>query len=315
MLEQNDRALDPTGETLREENNRYRNLLDNIRDVVYTTDSRGVVTYVNAAVERIAGYKSTEVIGRSFTDFVYEKDRDDRLQHFLRALSGEGNQTEYRYVTKSGDIRWVVTTGFVYTAEDGTVEGIQGVLTDITHLKKMQQELEERKRRYARLSITDNVTGLYNSRHFDDQLEEEMGRCRRYGHPLSLLMVDIDDFKSYNDTHGHIEGNRVLKELGTIMGTAVRSVDSVYRYGGDEFTVILPEATGEQAMVVARRIMDTVRESEVFALPERGTHLSISIGVAQSIPTEEKAEFIKRADMNMYDAKAQGKHGISFRHR
>jgi len=314
MLEQNNTALDPAGETLREENNRYRNLLDNIRDVVYTTDTRGIITYVNAAVERIAGYKTTEVIGRSFTDFVYEKDRDDRLQNFLRALSGEGSQTEYRYVTKSGDVRWVVTTGIVYTSEDGTVEGIHGVLTDITHLKKMQEELEERKRQYARLSITDNVTGLYNSRHFDDQLEEEMGRCRRYGHPLSLLMVDIDDFKSYNDTCGHLEGNRALRELGAIMGTAVRSVDSIYRYGGDEFTVILPEATGEQAMVVARRIMKRVRKCEVLSVPEQGTHLSVSIGVAQSIPKEEKTEFIKRADMNMYDAKAQGKHGVSFRH-
>lgn len=313
MSERSEKELHRSREALLRKNNRYRNLLDNIRDVVYTTDTRGIITYINAAVERIGGYKSSELIGRSFTDFVYEEDRDGRLENFLRALSGRGEKTEYRYVTKTGDVRWVLTTGFVYTSENGDVEGVQGVLTDITHLKKIQEELEERKRQYARLSITDNTTGLYNSRHFNDRLQAEMDRCNRYGHSLSLLMVDIDDFKRYNDRYGHVEGNNVLRRLGTLIGDAVRSVDSIYRYGGDEFTVILPEATGTQAVAVAKRIMDKLRDITISPETERGMHVTMSVGVAQSIPNEKKSEFVKRADMNMYSAKAQGKNRICFR--
>jgi len=293
---------------------KYRDLIENLNDIVYATDVNGVVTYISPVVESIAGYQQSEVIGRPFTDFVYEKDLSERFEKFLNVLSGSKEQTEYRYVTKTGEIKWVITSACTKTSCNGKVTGIQGVLTDITHLKKIQEELEERQRQYAELSITDSLTKIYNSRHLYDQLQKEMERCSRYQHILSLLMMDIDAFKNYNDDYGHLEGDNVLERLGGVIKDSLRKVDSAYRYGGEEFIVILPEATGKQAEAVASRIVDNLRKESFSPLPEKTIQINLSIGIAQFIPEENMKEFIKRADLNMYEAKRKGKDQTYFRH-
>jgi two-component system cell cycle response regulator len=157
----------------------------------------------------------------------------------------------------------------------------------ITRLKRVIRErrlIAERKRmeeQLRELTVTDDLTKLHNSRHFFKQLQSETARADRYGHSLSLLLMDVDGFKRYNDTYGHLEGDKVLGKLGEVIQGCMRKNDSGYRYGGDEFTVILPETRGPEAWKVAERIRKGFR-TVVFS-PAPGTRIdaTVSIGIAE----------------------------------
>jgi two-component system cell cycle response regulator len=162
-----------------------------------------------------------------------------------------------------------------------------------------------------KLAITDGLTRLYNSRSFYSQLELEVDRFNRYQHPLTLLLLDIDHFKDYNDKYGHLEGDKVLVRFSQIMRTCLRTNDSAYRYGGEEFTVILPETAGEEARTVAQRIRAAL-EAEPFS-PQDGEEVTvtISIGLTEYHPKEELSTFIQRADQAMYRSKRSGRNKVS----
>lgn len=163
-----------------------------------------------------------------------------------------------------------------------------------------------------KLAITDGLTKLHNSRSFYSQLEVEVDRYNRYKHPLSLLLLDIDHFKQYNDSYGHLEGDKVLVRISQMIRSCLRKLDTAYRYGGEEFTVILPETSCEEAVLVAERIRNVV-ESEKFE-HENGQStmpLTISIGVTQYTEKEELSSFIQRADKAMYLSKQQGRNMVT----
>lgn len=181
-------------------------------------------------------------------------------------------------------------------------------------LKERQLSIDRAKmlKTLEKLAITDGLTRLYNLRHFYKQLELEIDRCNRYGHSLALLLLDIDHFKKCNDSYGHLEGDKVLVRLGQTIKLCLRTMDSAYRYGGEEFTIILPETTGKEANNVAERISASV-ESERFST-EAGEDFSItiSIGVTEYFKEEQLSTFIHRADQAMYKSKAKGRNRISF---
>jgi diguanylate cyclase (GGDEF)-like protein len=166
-------------------------------------------------------------------------------------------------------------------------------------------------RRLQKLAITDSLTKLYNSRHFYTQIELEVDRSNRYGHPLALLLLDIDHFKEYNDSFGHLEGNKVLHAIGGIIRSCLRKMDSAYRYGGEEFTIVLPETTGEEAEIVANRIRSAI-ECETFT-PELGRTegVTVSIGVTEYCLKEEIAAFVHRSDKAMYQSKTNGRNQVT----
>jgi diguanylate cyclase (GGDEF)-like protein len=160
-----------------------------------------------------------------------------------------------------------------------------------------KEKLEEEVRR---LSITDDLTGLYNHRHFFKALESELTRLRRQKTSLSLLMLDVDNFKRYNDTHGHVEGDRVLKKIGQIVKHSIRhNVDSGYRYGGDEFASLLIGASLEQALTIAERIRLTIEEAGF-------RDITVSVGLAEFQDGFDLERFVKSADDAMYVAKHSG---------
>ncbi|MBS3907888.1 MAG: GGDEF domain-containing protein, partial [Syntrophaceae bacterium] len=162
---------------------------------------------------------------------------------------------------------------------------------------KEKEKLEEEVRR---LSITDDLTGLYNHRHFFKTLESELVRRKRQKTSLSLIMFDLDNFKNYNDRFGHIEGDRVLKKIGEIVRQSIRSnVDSGYRYGGDEFAALHVGATRDQALHIAERIRSTIEESGF-------EKITVSIGLAEFKDHFDLEEFVKSADNAMYEAKRLG---------
>jgi diguanylate cyclase (GGDEF)-like protein len=170
--------------------------------------------------------------------------------------------------------------------------------------------LRKSEQRFRELSITDDLTGLFNSRHFFDRLKAEVERTNRYGHPLSLLILDLDNFKKYNDTFGHIAGDEVLEKAGEILHRSLRKTDSAYRYGGEEFAIILPETGGRKALHFAERLRANFENQAFAARQEEHFSVTVSIGVAQYTAEEEIAPFIKQADDNMYTAKKKGKNRI-----
>lgn len=159
------------------------------------------------------------------------------------------------------------------------------------------------------LSVTDGLTGLFNRRYFDERLSEELHRGIRYKSTFSLAMIDIDDFKLFNDTEGHVAGDEVLKAIRHISRESLRSIDVIARYGGEEFTVIMPETEKEEAFLVAERTRKNIQELlsgrwEKFPLKD----LTVSIGIS-SFPSDGKvaSTLIRHADKALYQAKVSGK--------
>ncbi len=163
--------------------------------------------------------------------------------------------------------------------------------------------------RVKRLAITDGLTGLYNHRYFIKTLAEELKRTKRYNHSLSVLLLDVDHFKHYNDTNGHLKGNEVLRKVTEVMKKTLRKVDVLARYGGEEFAVILPETNKEQGLRAAQRICEAV-EKEHFSGEEKQPlkKLTVSAGVA-TFPDDAKRQMtlVDRADCALYEAKRQGR--------
>jgi two-component system cell cycle response regulator len=230
-------------------------------------------------------------------------------------------------IKKEFDIDVIVMTGYSgdYSYEEAISKGASDFvfkpvrfeelllrLRRVLKERRLTQERVQMLDKLKRLSITDGLTKLYNSRYFYNQLKAEIDRTARYQRPLSLLLLDIDQFKEYNDNFGHLEGDKVLLRLGQIIRSCLRKMDSAYRYGGEEFTVILPETEGDEAATVAERIRSSV-SAEGFYPKDQNERFSItiSIGVTEYIHDEEIAIFVQRADKAMYLSKQSGRNRVS----
>jgi diguanylate cyclase (GGDEF)-like protein len=191
---------------------------------------------------------------------------------------------------------------------------LEELLLRLRRVLKERQLSTERTRmmqKLQKLATTDGLTKLYNSRSFYSQLELEVDRYNRYRHPLSLLLLDIDNFKEFNDNFGHLEGDKVLVRFSQIIKSCLRTNDSAYRYGGEEFTVILPETNGDEAKTVAQRIRSSLETEKFMPIPDKNAKITISIGVTQYFPKEELSAFIRRADKAMYLSKKNGRNRVS----
>ena len=161
-----------------------------------------------------------------------------------------------------------------------------------------------------RLKTTDGLTGAYNKRYFDEELERELHRFKRYERPLSLIIMDIDHFKRINDEFGHLAGDRVLTQLGLLISTNVRREDTFCRYGGEEFAVLMPEMDLEGAVAVAERLRGLVEEGH-FSFEGLDLPVTISIGVAEADGSlHEPDDFIRIADQRLYKAKEDGRNRV-----
>jgi diguanylate cyclase (GGDEF)-like protein len=187
---------------------------------------------------------------------------------------------------------------FDYVTKPFNIEEVKLVLRRVLDRQYLLRQAGQ-KELYKEMSIMDGLTGIYNRRYLDELLRREFERAKRYNQPLSVLMVDIDDFKKYNDTHGHQEGDELLKKIANFLVEAVRGVDMAFRYGGEEFLVFLPQTLKAGAVEVAKRLVNLARQN----LPA-----TLSIGLA-AFPEDanDMEELIKRADGALYQAKHLGK--------
>jgi diguanylate cyclase (GGDEF)-like protein/PAS domain S-box-containing protein len=274
--------------------------------VTLTRLSDGTMVDVNENFVAITGYDRAEVLGKKTMDLHIWEDEKNRTT-VIEALSrtGKVHGLELRFRKKNGE----AVTGLL-SAEIILIDGEKNVLSsiaDITERKRAEEALRESENRYRELSTIDDLTKLYNSRQFYHRLKMEVDRADRYGQPLTLLLLDLDDFKIYNDNYGHVEGDRVLSSFGQVVKGCLRQTDSAYRYGGEEFTVLLPMTTGRDGIVTAERIRTELKKEHFSPALGQDVHLTVSIGLAQYRPQEDMKDFVHRVDQLMYQGKKNGK--------
>lgn len=230
------------------------------------------------------------------------------------------------HITQEYDSSVIVITGYsdIYSYEEAIKMGASDFIIKplrfeelLLRLKKVLAERElanDRGRmmeKLQKLAITDGLTKLHNSRSFYSQLEVEVDRFNRYKRSLALLLMDIDHFKKYNDSYGHLEGDKALVKIAQVIKSCLRKLDSAYRYGGEEFTVILPETSCEEAQTVAQRIKSALKAEKFIPKQEKEAKITISIGVTEYYSGEQLSEFIQRADKAMYLSKEKGRNKVT----
>ena len=213
---------------------------------------------------------------------------------------------------------------FTVTCKDGQVKIVdfeevdigdkKRVITcvDITDQRKAQETLKKSEEKFRELSLVDDLTGLFNKRHLNARLKSEIERAKRYGHSLSIMLMDIDNFKHFNDTFGHTKGDHVISTMGEIILKSIRESDSGYRYGGEEFVVIMPETQGKAAVTVAERIRKEFAAQIYSPEPNQKIYKTVSIGLTECLPQDDLKSITERADQNMYRAKKSGKDRVVF---
>ena len=273
-------------------------------DPVIGVDGRGVIQIFNCAAERLLGYSADDLVDVVNIRQIYP---EIEVARFIKSLmystdygdkgSIEGYETYLR--ASSGENIMVRLSAALIDAEEGSSIGF---FHDLTERRALEAELHK-------LSVTDDLTGLYNQRHFYKVLAAEVDRAKRYEHKLSLICFDLDNFKKVNDSLGHLEGDRVLRLIGELLKETLRQIDVPVRYGGDEFMVLLPETDIVSAGRLAERIRGLFNnrcpqsaDNQISAL----AHVSMSLGVTETDGTEIPDQVVRRADMAMYESKTSG---------
>lgn len=262
--------------------------------------------YANQQTLELFGCNAEQLVGKDVNDFfppstVEQLNAVDKL-----VFAGKNTKEEISVIHSSGDRRFYleVKTPLYDDLNNGAIIGLCGISTDITDRKLMEIELENH-------AHTDFLTGLFNRRFFYELAEKELERVKRYHKPLSLLMLDIDNFKRINDNYGHNIGDIVLKKLAEICISTIREIDIAGRLGGEEFGIVLPETQIDDAVEVAERLRKTV-ESAIMQIDEEILfRFTISIGAANLTGNHKNLdELMIAADKAMYFAKANGKNKV-----
>lgn len=274
----------------------------------------GELIDVNTAYASLIGRTVEEVFTLSYWQITPEK-YTQQEQEQLDSLEKTGKYGPYEkeYIHKDGHLVPVRLSGQIVEIDGEPY--IWSSVEDITERKKAEEEIQRLYKEAEKLAVQDGLTGIANRRMIDQTLEREWSRAQRDQLPLSLIMVDIDQFKEFNDYYGHLKGDDCLKQVAcALSGVPKRAIDLVGRYGGEEFIVLLPETDEAQAIQLAEQCLNAVRQ--LCLLHERSQVsdvVTISIGVASITPSTEDqlAALIERADHFLYQAKANGRDRVA----
>ncbi len=314
-------------EQLRISEERHRVLAENALDVIWTIEPDGIISYVSPAIEKLRGLTPAEAMRQPLAEIHPPKSLAKSQGYYqelhARILAGlplEPFRGELEYWCQDGSTIWCYVMVLPLVGPDGRLRQLLGVSRDISERKRHELELRQardlteqsnRALRVAnaeleRLATTDTLTGIWNRRHFEELVAAETQRGGRYGEPLSLLLFDIDHFKTINDTHGHLVGDQVLIALSHRVRDQLRGVDVLARWGGEEFVVLLPHCDGARAQQLAEKLRALIA-AEPF--PGAG-RVTSSFGVAEYRPPESADAWLDRADGALYQAKAAGRNRV-----
>ncbi|MFO7714841.1 diguanylate cyclase [Desulfosarcina sp.] len=235
---------------------------------------------------------------------------------FLEAVVSQGIETPVVVITGQGDeliaSRIIQAGAYDYLPKDKiSSKALLRIIANALEKAGLKREMRMAQEKLAEMSVRDELTGMFNRRHFGEALEREISGAQRYGHGLTLCMIDLDLFKHVNDTHGHLCGDRVLQEFGRLLNDSIRKYDVGCRYGGEEFAVILPDTSIDKAISLCERFRKRVKH-HAFTYDDLILQITISIGVA-SRPTGVEItgkQLVALADKALYQAKSQGRDGV-----
>ncbi|MDI3324493.1 sensor domain-containing diguanylate cyclase [Pontibacterium granulatum] len=301
-------------------------VFDRIALPTFVIDKNHIILHWNCALEALTGLSREEMVGTSnqwkpfyqsprpcLADLIIDGGHDADVQHYYQdkyrtsELIPDAYEAEDFFPECGESGEWLHFTAASLKDDNGTVIGAIETLDNISPRKKAEFELIERERKYRELSITDALTGLNNSRRFYEQLELSIEASRRYGHTFSLCFLDLDDFKHVNDTYGHMAGDLVLETLGTLIKASLRSSDSAYRYGGEEFAILLPLTDHEGATKFSDRIRESLRNCDIPASADTLVNVTTCVGITQYKVGDDTRLLLGRADNALYEAKRLGK--------
>ena len=306
---------------LRETEARFRLLAEHSSDIVCLNDRNGVNLYVSPTAERLLGWTAEQLRGKNTLDLVHPDDRDALAQAQLRIAQGVPESTAL-YRLRRPDDSWAWIEGRARmppASESGEAKDYIVVMRDASERVHAEQLLRYALENVEQMAITDGLTGLANRRHFDDIVEREWRRCSRRKLPLSVLMIDADHFKLFNDHYGHLAGDDCLRAIaGQINSVARRPGDLAARYGGEEFVLLMPETGRDGALNVAMRLCNLVQD---LGIPHAGNPatgvVTVSIGLA-SCSSEGRGSsclsvitFMTAADASLYRAKKDGRNRVA----
>jgi diguanylate cyclase (GGDEF)-like protein/PAS domain S-box-containing protein len=289
---------------LRRSEERFRSLVRNSADVNMIVGADGLIVYESPAVERVLGYTPQERIGTTGVELFHPDDQERVSQIFFELVQSPNDQvtTEVRIRHADGTYRLIEVTGKNLLNEP-SVGGVVVNYRDISERRALEDELRHQ-------AFHDSLTGLANRALFADRLEHALSRTRRSRHRLAVLFLDLDDFKTINDSLGHTEGDQLLIAVAGRLRDAIRTGDTIARMGGDEFAVLVEDPTASTTpMEVAERLQATLQTPFQRGGKELFVHASVGVAVSTS-PRETPEELLRNADASMYIAKSHGKNRI-----
>ncbi|WP_282936746.1 diguanylate cyclase [Paenibacillus sp. RC67] len=305
---------------LRESEQMYRMITENSTDMISRIAMNGTYLYVSPASKALLGYEPDALIGSSVFDILHPDDLQFADEHKEQSLADlRIDLSSYRIRKKDGTYIWFETTARTILDNRGLNKEVITVSRDITARKHVEKQLLETNELLQKISTVDALTGVANRRGFDECLIKEWKQGSRMATPLSLILVDIDFFKRFNDSYGHIEGDLCLKRVAdSLKKAAKRPGDFIARYGGEEFVIILPSTDALGAQTVAEHLREQV---ELLHIPhtrsEHSPYITISSGTATMIPNHDTdpSELFLRADKALYQAKQEGRNVVRLYHR
>lgn len=297
---------------LRISEERHRLLADSARDVIWTMEADGSISYVSPSVELVRGFTPEEAMRQPMEE-ILTPDSLAAAQDYISRLNAaieagqplESYRGDQEYYCKDGSTFWTEVIASPLLNADGRLIQIVGVTRDIAERKRLQKELEQQAR-------IDYLTKLNNRGYFMLLAEQELARAIRYGSNLSLFMLDIDNFKKINDTHGHKSGDIVLQRLAEICRNTLREVDVIGRIGGEEFAILLPETDKSEAYAAAGRLRTNIAKTEVKVLSDLSLCFTVSIGISALSANGENIDLLLHmADKALYEAKNSGRNKVA----
>ena len=275
--------------------------------ICITTPS-GHFEMVNPAYCDFYGYQPEELLGQHFTQVVPEESRavlSALHEEFMQGNENQELRQEWDVVIKNGERRTVITEAARIEADDGEPRKVTFII-DITQRKRLEERLKQANERLDHLAHHDELTELLNRRAGLQRMDEEIKRFKRYGTPLSIAMYDLDDFKAFNDTYGHSAGDSVLQQITTLISEILRDTDSHIRLGGEEFLIIMPGVTAEEAYQGMERVRKSIAQK---SFTEHQLTVTLSSGIA-SYAEGSGSRLLERADKAMYQAKQAGRNRV-----
>ncbi len=277
----------------------YKKAVDE-SNIVCKTDHNGIIVYVNDALCIALGYSKKELTGKSFDYLLHSNIQESVLRSLERTIRSKKvwkGIMEYR--KKDGNSYFADLTTVPLLDNDNNIMEFIYIGHNVSELVDFTKWLKQ-------LSNTDNLTQIYNRMAFNDFIEAETMRAKRYKTELSILIFDIDHFKNINDTHGHLVGDEVLRTLAKLVTKTIRTIDIFARWGGEEFVILTPETGIQAAKDLAERIRIEVGEHN-FDIAEK---ITVSFGVTSLMESDQTDTFIKRADDALYTAKKEGRNRV-----